>query len=262
MREIRRSIYTGILLLAALLTACTSTPAQDSAPMPGETIALENTAAVEKPDRVGQASTPPEQEAIIQETPTPEPETPVPVASPTPASEAMSDAGSLENSTATAPLLKPYPYTTPLPPPTPTLLDGIYVRQIPFTGTPVPCRRCAPYRLDGGDWILYLDRGAFRVSHEGTGFQGVGSFTVSDDQLLLFNDPNCHLDVARYRWRLAGTSLTLEPLEDTCGFGLRSTNLAHGSWERQDQGLKADPCQPPSMEAAITGHWPMPPGCN
>jgi len=160
------------------------------------------------------------------------------------------------NDAAGPPPLQPYPYTTPLPPSTPTLLDGVYVRQIPVSNAPILCKRCAPYRLEGGDWLLYLDRGAFRVSHRETGFQGVGSFTVESDRLVLFNDPNCPQDVAEYRWRWEDNRLSFEADEDNCGFGLRIKNLTHGSWERQD------PCQPPNMEAAITGHWPIPAECN
>jgi hypothetical protein len=103
---------------------------------------------------------------------------------------------------------------------------------------------------------LRLDRGAFRVSHGATGFQGVGSFTVEADRLFLFNDPNCPQDVAEYRWWLEEGGLMLETDEDQCGFGLRIKNLTSGRWAQYD------PCQPPSMEAAVTGHWPMPAECN
>ncbi|MEW5959667.1 MAG: hypothetical protein AB1801_18230 [Chloroflexota bacterium] len=164
---------------------------------------------------------------------------------------------------APAPDLQPYPYTTPLPPPTPTILDGVYERALPDKGTPVPCRRCAPYRADGGTWTLHLSAGAFRVSHDVTRFQGVGSFTVADNRVTFFNDPNCPQEVGVYRWRMDGRSLVLEEVADPCAFGLRSKNLTAGRWvmiEQQGQGL--DPCLPPNIEAAVTGHWPAPPGCD
>lgn len=157
----------------------------------------------------------------------------------------------------------PYPYTTPLPLPTPTILDGIYTRMVKFEGTPTPCRRCAPYRAEGGTWTLRLAAGVFKVSHNETGFAGIGSFTVSGDQLTLFNDPNCHLASGTYRWAVDGRSLRLAELDDPCAFGLRLRNLSAGSWIRQTdaEGRGLDPCQPPSTEAAITGHWAAPTGC-
>lgn len=166
--------------------------------------------------------------------------------------------------TTTGRRLEPYPFTTPLPPPTPTILDGVYTREAPFIGTPTPCRRCAPYRAEGGVWTLTLDAGAFRVSHNGTNFQGIGSFTVSGNRLTLFNDPNCHLDVGQYTWEMDGRSLILTPVEDSCGFKLRAKNLGSGAWVKQADaaGQKLDPCQPPSQEAAITGHWPAPASCR
>lgn len=160
--------------------------------------------------------------------------------------------------------LQPYPFTTPLPPPAPTELDGVYLKKVNFTGTPTPCRRCAPYRGEGGTWTMILDKGVFRVSHDGTDFTGVGSFTVADGQLTLFNDPNCHLDIGTYSWEMDGRSLRLTPIGDTCAFDLRAKNLGAGSWIKQtdEQGNLLDSCQPPNHEAAITGHWPAPEGCH
>lgn len=169
--------------------------------------------------------------------------------------------------TATPPPLaaQPYPYTTPLPPPTPTLLDGVYSYAVPFAGTPTPCRRCAPYRAEGGTWQLTLDRGVYRVTHSDTNFQGVGSFTVDDRQLYLFNDPHCYSDVVTYTWVLDGRQLRLSTTaDDACGFRLRAKLLTAGSWyrEKDGSGHPLDPCEPPNREAAISSHWSMPPECQ
>ncbi len=112
--------------------------------------------------------------------------------------------------------------------------------------------------------MLHFEAGVFRVSHDSTDFQGVGSFTLSEDQIVLFNDPHCHLEVGIYTWELDGRSLILKEVKDECAFDLRVKNLAAGPWLRQtdEQGHKIDPCQPPSMEAAISGHWPTPSGCG
>lgn len=186
--------------------------------------------------------------AAVVSTPPPSPETAV----------------AAEEISAEAPdIFQPYPYTTPLPPPTPTILDGVYLRRVKFEGTPTPCRRCAPYRAEGGTWQLHFKAGVFHVSHDVTGFSGVGSFTVTGDRLTLFNDPNCHLDSGTYTWEMDGRSLRLTEVADSCAWELRAKNLAAGSWllERDQTGNRIDPCQPPSTEAAITDHWPAPPGC-
>lgn len=230
--------FTLILLVALSTAACRSTPSEPPQPVAAT--------AVNSPMSPSTTTPLPSPSVTPPPTATPQPALPTPVAAVT-----------------TATLPQPYPYTTPLPPPTPTELDGIYTRAVPFIGTPTPCRRCAPYRAEGGTWTLNLKEGVFQVSHDSTTFTGVGSFTLSDNQLFLFNDPNCHLEVGIYNWTLDGRSLLLEEVADTCAFGLRSKNLAAGSWLSQtgEAGQQLDQCQPPSLEAAISGHWPAPPGC-
>ncbi len=147
----------------------------------------------------------------------------------------------------------PYPYTTPLPPAVPTVLDGIYVKFDPRPGERAPCRRCPPYPPEGGIWRLSLDEGVFRVYHDGTGWATLGSFTVQGDRIEFFNDPHCIWDVGIYTWKLEGGSLSLEAVTDGCGFDLRRRNLTTYPWAS---------CRPPSTEAAITGHWPAPSGCD
>jgi hypothetical protein len=147
----------------------------------------------------------------------------------------------------------PYPYTTPLPPADPTSLDGTYVKFDPRPGERAPCRRCPPYPPEGGIWRLALDKGIFRVYHDGTGWATVGSFVVSGDRISFFNDPHCYEDVGIYAWELEDGELALEVVEDDCAFGLREENFVAYPWES---------CQPPSTEAAITNHWPAPVGCD
>jgi hypothetical protein len=147
----------------------------------------------------------------------------------------------------------PYPYLTPLPPPTPTVLDGTYTKFELKEGTPVPCKRCPDYAPEGGVWKIYLDRGVFRIFHEVTGWRSLGSFTVSGDQLMLVNDPYCPDVVGSYRWWAEEGTLVLEEIEDKCSTGLRAMNLTNLPWRA---------CRPPSTEAAVTDHWPKPPGCD
>jgi hypothetical protein len=161
----------------------------------------------------------------------------------------------------------PYPYGAPLPPAVYSPVDGVYTKTVPFEGTPTPCRRCAEYRLEGGEWILSLDKGTFKVFHPGTGFKAVGSFTLSGDHLTLFNDPNCEDDlttVGSYTWALNGTSLTLKEVNDTCFIRLRAKNLTSSEWTRVGRVFEQskDPCQPPNREAAVSGHWAKPASCG
>ncbi len=155
----------------------------------------------------------------------------------------------------------PHPYLLPLPVPTGSTLDGTYtkveLKEIP----PVHCLRCPDYAPEGGIWKLNLDKGVFRIFHELTGWQSVGSFVVTrdrwtsgaPDQLLLFNDPTCPDAVGLYSWRLEGGNLILEVIDDTCAIYLRAMNLTNLPWLS---------CQPPNIEAGISDHWQKPPGCE
>jgi hypothetical protein len=104
----------------------------------------------------------------------------------------------------------PYPYTTPLPLPVVTDLDGLYARIDPKPGTPVPCRRCPDYAPEGGAWQLSFAKGIYRVFHVPTGWRSVGSYTVSGQQVTLFNDPACHLEVGTYTWTMENGKLILQ----------------------------------------------------
>lgn len=147
----------------------------------------------------------------------------------------------------------PYPYATPLPPAQTTILDGIYTKfdlkqsgldPLPEGGVLMPHPRRegvfwlkpVPYPLEGGTWILQLDRGIFRVFHETTGWRTLGSFTVSEDRIEFFNDPHCYDAVGIYTWVLEAGQLTLKAIEDECdgrvlgGGGLRATNFSTHPW--------------------------------
>ena len=161
----------------------------------------------------------------------------------------------------------PFPYGAPLPPPLTTSIDGFYSRELPLDGTPTPCKRCAGYRLEGGEWTLYFDKGVYKVFHQLTDFESVGSYTVVGDRLTLFNDPYCEEDLAMkgtYTWAIEGKTLTLKVVDDPCSIRLRAKNLASTSWVKKvDAPINVkDPCQPPNREAAVTDHWNKPPECK
>ena len=147
----------------------------------------------------------------------------------------------------------PYPYTTPLPPAQSTPLDGIYVRFDPRTDERPPCRRCPPYPPEGGVWKVEFDQGIFRVFHPRTGWRTLGSFAVEGDRVTLFNDPQCHLAVGEYTWQRDEAGLRFDLIADDCELGTRPKNFTAGPWQS---------CQPPNHEAAVTGHWKTPEGCE
>ncbi len=150
-------------------------------------------------------------------------------------------------------LWTPYPHTTPLPPRTETPIDGSYVRIDPRTGERTPCRRCPPYPPEGGVWKLYLSEGIFRVYHPRTGWRTLGSYTVDGDEITFFNDPQCHLAVGRFSWARDARTLQLALVADDCELGTRAKNFTSQPWLS---------CQPPNHEAAVTGHWHVPAGCE
>lgn len=126
---------------------------------------------------------------------------------------------------------EPYPFVTPVPPGSPTPIDGLYHRNFLGGSEPIPCRRCAPFRLDRGEATLELEEGRYRVLHEASGFQSEGHFLVDGDRLVLFNDPNCPETRGMYDWEVEGASLTLEAVEDPCAFDLlRARYLSAAPW--------------------------------
>lgn len=155
----------------------------------------------------------------------------------------------------------PFPYLLPLPVPKLTPLDGTYTKVELKETPPVHCLRCPDYAPEGGIWKLNLHRGVFRVLHEATGWQSIGSFVVTrdrwtsgaPDQLLLFNDPTCPDAIGLYAWHFEEGSLVLDVIDDTCAIYLRAMNLT---------GLPWLSCQPPNLEAGITDHWLKPSGCD
>jgi hypothetical protein len=130
---------------------------------------------------------------------------------------------------------KAYPYTTPTPPSKATPLDGRYTRENgrDVVGGSGKCRRCPPYRLALGQDVLELEKGVFRVSHEGIGYLAVGHYTISGGEVTFFNDPNCSAERGTYAWSLEEDVLRLEVVVDDCAFGdVRVRYLTAAPWMR------------------------------
>jgi hypothetical protein len=183
--------------------------------------------------------------------------------------DAASQAGSSANIWYDFQKRSPYPYTLPLPEPRRSPIDKTYVKFEP-TDTPiVHCRRCPDYAPEGGLWKLRLDKGIFRIYHKVTGWKSIGTFIVTKDekldpgsgqlldsdsgQLVLSNDPVCPDVIGVYRWKKVEGKLILSEIDDPCSIRLRAMNVTHLPWQS---------CQPPNTEAATTGHWPKPQGCD
>lgn len=137
---------------------------------------------------------------------------------------------------------EPYPFTTPIPPLEPTAIDGRYERTITARlagGPSVPCRRCAPYRIETGTTTLSLEDGRYHIEHHGPGpsssqFRTRGHFTLDGDRITLFNDVGCSRMQGVYTWGVSGEALTLEAIEDECPFSqLRQRFLELTPWLAQ-----------------------------
>ena len=130
-----------------------------------------------------------------------------------------------------APGQEPYPFVTPIPPLAKTPVDGVYRRNYPAGSDPIPCRRCAPYRLDRGEGVLTLQEGRFSVDQPASAFRSGGHFFVDGARLILINDPNCPPTRGVYNWTRRGGVLTLEVVEDDCAFDLlRARYLSAAPW--------------------------------
>jgi len=147
----------------------------------------------------------------------------------------------------------PYPFTTPLPPARKSPIDGTYIKIDPRTATPFPCRRCPDYAMEGGLWKISFEDGIFRIIYSVNGWRSLGSFSVSGEQLMLFNDPNCIYDVGVYNWKLESGQLFLTEIDDVCSIHLRAENLINQPWLS---------CQWPDLIALLTGDWAAPAGCE
>ncbi|MFO7708160.1 MAG: hypothetical protein R6V84_08295 [Desulfobacterales bacterium] len=148
---------------------------------------------------------------------------------------------------------RPYPYLIPLPEPKQLAIDGTYVKAVISAAERVHCLRCPDYAPEGGVWKLNLHRGVFRIFHPESEWKSIGTFIVSEDRLLLANDPTCIDGLGLYRWRLENGRLSLEVIDDPCAIKLRGLNLAQQPWVS---------CRPPNTEAAVTDHWFKPEGCE
>jgi len=147
---------------------------------------------------------------------------------------------------------KPYPHLIPLLS-KPTILDGTYVKKVKKEGDIIPCRRCPDWLSYPGIWKLNLNKGAYRIYHKDTGWKSIGTYVLADNRILFANDPCCIKTVGVYSWKFEDNSLIFKTIDDDCAIKLRALNLMEVPWKS---------CQPPNTEAAITGHWQKPNGCD
>ena len=143
-----------------------------------------------------------------------------------------------------AELLKrnPYPYTIPLLSKQ-TILDGTYVKKAKKEGEIVPCRRCPDWFPYPGIWKLNLNRGMYRIYHNITGWRSIGTYIVTDNRIILANDPSCIKGIGVYAWKIEEKKMIFNVIDDDCAIKLRALNLMEVPWNS---------CQPPGNKAAIT----------
>ncbi len=107
------------------------------------------------------------------------------------------------------------------------------MRDVPVAdvGEPVPCRRCAPYRIYAGTATLSFQDGRYHVDDQTSAFSSSGHYTVDGDRVTLFNDLVCATLKVTYTWSISDGTLTLEPQQDPCAFdNLRGRYLTDYVW--------------------------------
>ncbi|HSK93920.1 MAG TPA: hypothetical protein VLA76_07680 [Candidatus Angelobacter sp.] len=157
---------------------------------------------------------------------------------------------------------EPYPFRTPVPDLAPSAIDGEYTRPPTDTydGDRAACRRCPPFPQDRGESVLRFDRGRYEIVHQEPAYRSFGHYTFDGDLLTLFNDPECGTELGMYRVERDGAQLRFDAEDDPCAFGQRTRDLTDRTWTPVDIA-RGESCQPPNTEAAVSGHWPVPPGC-
>ncbi len=148
--------------------------------------------------------------------------------------------------------MTPAPYSFPLPEPVVSPLDGTFAKLDSSWPQWWLCLRCADYRPAGGIWRVQFDRGVMRIYYAVTGWRSFASFTLSEDELQIFNDVYCPAVVGRYRWRLEAAGLGLDVIDDPCSFGLRGQNLSNQPWLACRSSTQMEEPAPPAND---------PPGC-
>ena len=118
---------------------------------------------------------------------------------------------------------------------------------------------------------LTIDGAGYALSG-GLPFTGAGRASLEADVLLLADDRACST-AGRYTVELGDVdrpgllpehraqTLTLRPISDPCA---ERADALGGTWTLRASGRDGvhGICDPPNEEAAITGHWPEPSGCD
>lgn len=129
---------------------------------------------------------------------------------------------------------EPYPFTTPIPDREPTVIDGVYRREVSLEdtgGVPAPCRRCPPYRIYPGGATLEFSEGRYHVADGESSFSSSGHYTVEGDGVTLFNDLVCPSLEVTYGWSVEDGVLSLDIPHDPCAFdNVRGRYLTTYDW--------------------------------
>jgi hypothetical protein len=89
---------------------------------------------------------------------------------------------------------------------------------------------------------MQFEKGVMRIFYQITNWKSIGSFTVEENRLKIFNDPFCPQEVGEYEWALENGNLSLKAVNDGCAFDLRKENLAKQTWLACTDGQEQPGC--------------------
>jgi len=107
-------------------------------------------------------------------------------------------------------------------------------------------------------------------------YGGSGRLVAVGSEVTVSADPACPTVSGRYAAELGETerygllpqfraqTLELSVIDDPCADGARARALTEVPWVLRTSARSGSygVCDPPNEEAAITGHWPIPTGCE
>jgi hypothetical protein len=122
---------------------------------------------------------------------------------------------------------------------------------------------------------LAVDAGTYAIEGQ-EAYRGGGRLAVRGSEVILSADPACPTVSGRYAAALGETerygllpqfraqTLELSVIDDPCADGARARALTGVPWVLRTSARSGSygVCDPPNEEAAITGHWPIPTGCE
>ncbi|HEX7224840.1 MAG TPA: hypothetical protein VF367_04605 [Candidatus Limnocylindria bacterium] len=122
---------------------------------------------------------------------------------------------------------------------------------------------------------LAISAGTYAIEGQ-EAYGGSGRLAAVGSEVTVSADPACPTVSGRYAAELGETerygllpqfraqTLELSVIDDPCADGARARALTEVPWVLRTSARSGSygVCDPPNEEAAITGHWPIPTGCE